>query len=374
MVNQYRCFPIRLFFNMLAGMNLYRTVFLWLLLLLVAGACKDVYYPGELDSSVKIPVIQGIILQGQAPVVTLSWAMRYNDQQTTYISDANVSVTDDLGNSVKLYGYGTYTSYGMVGAVGRSYSLQVDLSDGSSYTSSFVAMPKPPVIDSIYAQPVRKTVYTYGADNLLVPEDQQGLNILADLSGEGDTTLYYRFNTNVVKEMIINIGHGLGMYSQYLWQVSTLDNSYSVDYTVSHDNRQVLMQHTIGFLRYFYDASIETPNQSAPYTQGWVLTCNVYAIPADVYDYYNAITSQLNGNDQIFAPVPVQVNGNIHCTSKPGSSVLGVFEAASVSTIYKAFFWRDLNSYRSKVLNSFPSGIGNGSENFFPPSFWVISN
>jgi len=363
------------------------------LILIVGISCKEVYYPKTIESSAKIPVIQGMIMENQLPSVTLSWALGYKDTlqayQQQYINGAQVFISDNLGNSVELSDnyfnpgglkksnyavYGNYwpVSNDIMGVVGRTYTLQVKLPDGSEYFSSPVTLVKNPFIDSLYANPVSKTVYTYGSDNEPIGEQQQGLDILADLSGNTDSLLYYRFNTSVVKEMVVIINpNSIGAQTLYMWSSSNLDNSYSVDLTVTQNHRQVLREHPIGFLRYFYDYSQEWPDRSAPYTVGWVLTFNVYSISGTVYNYYNSIAQQLNSNDQMFATVPSQVKGNIHCSSDPNKTALGAFEASSLTTLYKAFRWMGLKGYQSKVLPYFPGYVYGGTQSNFPPDWWI---
>jgi hypothetical protein len=345
-----------------------------LAVIILGGSCEEIYYPKKINSTEKIPVIQGIIEEDKVPVVNLSWALGYKDKVQEYISGANVSVMDNHDNSVKLEetSAGNYTTFSSEfrGIQGRIYTLRVKLQDGNVYTSTPVYLQKKPVIDSLYANPAVRTVYTYNTDNEPVPEDQKGLFILADLNGNTDSMLYYRFNTKMVTEMTYTVGTGPGSYSVYLWATSTLDNSYAVDFTVTQNSRQILLEHPVGFLHYYYDATYETPNNTGIYIVLWVLTFNVYSISRDVYNYYNSIEKQLNTNGQIFAPIPSQVKSNIRCTTAQNKAVIGVFEASSRTTIYKAFRWMDLKVYKSMDLSTFPD-IHGGSMPYFPPDFWV---
>jgi hypothetical protein len=343
---------------------------------LLGWSCREVYYPDEIYSDRKIPVIQGIILENEVPTVTLSWAIAYKDQVEENISGAYVYVTDNLGNSADLtesYA-GTYTSYSshFTGIRGRIYTLHVELPDGSEYVSNPVLLQENPSIDSLYAEPVVKTVYTYNDRNEPIEQEQQGLFVQADLSADKDSMLYYRFNTRVVKEMVYTVGMGTpGSYSIFLWDVYSLDNTYSVDYTITKNSSQVLREHQIGFMGYFYDASLETETSTAPFTVAWIMTFNVYSISADVYQYYNSIAEQLSSTDQVFAPVPSQVKSNVRCINDPGKLVIGIFEAASRTTIYKAFGWRSMWDYNCRDLESFPDIYYNGSSERFPPDFWI---
>jgi hypothetical protein len=366
-----------LYFNYNGTMKIHKTYIIGLAVILLGWSCREVYYPKEINSAEKIPVIQGIILEGEVPSATLSWALGYKDQIREYITGAHVYVTDDLGNSVDMEETvtGTYRalSYDFRGVQGRIYTLQVELPDGNEYASTPVLLPMNPFIDSIYADPGTRTVYTYNSHNEPVPQDEQGLYIMADLSSYSNNVLYYRFNTKVVKEMVYYVDIGsTASHSIFVWDTYTLDNNYAVDFTVTQNYRQVLREHPIGFLPYVYDVSLETPTSTAPYTVGWVLTFNVYSISIDVYNYYNSIARQLNSNNQLFAPVPSQVKSNIQCISDPSKDVIGVFEASSLTTIYRAFGWKSLNDYYVRDLSYFPDLIHGGSIPRFPPYFWIF--
>lgn len=347
-----------------------------LAMMLLGYSCREVYYPDELDSTRQIPVIQGMILENEVPVVTLSWALGYREKEQQFISGAQVSVTDDRGNIAELSETypGTYTVMhnGLTGITGRVYTLKVTLPDGHEYESAPVPLPGNPFIDSLYAEPVIETVFEYNEKNEPVPNDEPGLKIMADLSLAADSIRYFRFNTRVVKEMLYSVDIGTpASHSVFIWEVNTLDDFYAVNHTAPQGNRQVLREHTVGFLPYVYDASLETENSTAPYTVGWVLTFNVYSISAEVYAYYNSIEQQLNASDQIFAPVPSQVKSNIYCTSDPESEVIGVFEASSKTILYKAFGWVNLDRYNHLDLSSFPEITQGGTTSRFPPYFWI---
>jgi hypothetical protein len=335
-----------------------------------------VYYPGAIDSTRKIPVIQGMILEGQTPSVTLSWALGYKDQKQEFISGANVDVTDNLGNSVTLAetSGGKYIALSdeFKGIQGRIYTLHVELPDGNEYASTPVLLHNHPLIDSIYADPATRTAYTYNENNEPVPDEQVGLNVLGDLSANSDSVIYYRFNTKVLKEMLYTVElYTPQMYSIFLWETSVLDNNYSVDFTFAQNGRQVLREHPVGFLRYYYDVTLETESSTAPYTIAWVLIFNVYSISHDVYDYYNSLAQQLTSNGEIFAPLPSQIKSTVRCINDPANDVIGVFEASSLSTVYKAFGWVSLDEYMEKDLSFFPDLDHGGTVERIPPYFWI---
>jgi len=352
----------------------------WLIriaLLMCLASCEDIYYPKEIISNSKIPVIQGMLVEGHAPVVTLSWAMGYYDKVQENISGAKVSVYDIDGDSIILDEStpGTYTTFSnaFIGVQGKTYKLNVTLPNGHSYVSNQVFLSRKPQIDSIYAKPGINTVYSYDENNVPFPEDQEGLFIYSDLSLTSDSLFFFRFSTVVVKQSLYNDLVGtLAEHPVFLWQSNQLDNRYTVDFSATTNNRQVIREHPNGFLHYYFDASAQSETMTGTYISGWVLTLKVYSISRDVYDYYNSISQQVNGNNQLFAPDPSQVRSNIRCVDEPNSKIIGVFEASSYAVVYKAFQWESLTKYRFKVLETFPDNVGAGISPRFPPPFWVF--
>lgn len=347
-----------------------------ILLVAVSWSCRDVYYPDDIDSSARIPVVQGIITAGEIPRVTLTWARNYEDNVLEPIIGAEVYVSDDKGNLEALTetNPGNYSSLGdIIGVIGNTYTLRVVLPDGNEFLSKPQLLMQPPMIDSLYASPGTRDGVTYSSSKKPIITRQLGLHVSADLSGQGNKNLYFRFNTRVVKEMVYTADIGSpASHSVYLWETKYLDNSYSVDNTLPSDGGQLLPAHSIGFLWYYYDATLETETSTAPFTEGWILTFKVYNISQDVFGYYNSIGSQLNSDDQIFAPVASQVKSNLHCVNDPVQKVAGVFEASSYSVVYKAFGWNGLEDHYFKDLDWFPEDVGYGRQERFPPYFWVL--
>jgi hypothetical protein len=341
------------------------------------GACEDVYVPKEINSNMKIPVIQGIIIKDKVPVVTLSWALGYESQLLDYISGAHVTVFDNLGDSVNLEetSAGNYTTMSdeFKGVEGRDYTLHVELPNGNLFTSTSELLLKKPVVDSLYAILGSQTVYSYDESKKPFADVEPGLTVMADLSADSDTTHYYRFFTKLVKERVFTVNvNTLLQYTNFLWDTELLDDPYSVNLTVSKNHRQLLRQHHIGFLHYYYDNANENDSTTGTFIVAWVLTCQVFSISRHVYDYYNSVTQQLNANDEIFAPPPAQPSTNISCVNDPKSKSIGVFEAVSVTTVYKAFGWNDLTKFYSMDLSAFPDSLTSGETSKFPPYWWVL--
>jgi hypothetical protein len=348
-------------------------------MLLLLFSCREVYYPEDMNSGKAIPIIQGQIAEDESPTVVISRAMNYESAVPDFISGAEVIVSDNKGNQVTLTesapGHYVDAVREIFGTVGTAYKLQVKMEDGEEFVSSIVTMPGRPYMDSLYAEPGTKKATGYDQYNNPYSVTHEGLYFSSSLSANGDSTIFYRFNTSVLKESTCIKNPGTPNASpMFIWEPSTLDYIYSVDFTVKSASGQVRPEHPLGFVRYFYDPTLATVNFSAPIITGWVVSLKVYAISSDVYDYYQSVGAQLNSNDQMFAPVPSQVKSNIHCTTNPELPVVGVFEAISSRTFYKAFRWISLDTYEYINLESFPEDIQAGSKLYSPPGFWISFN
>ncbi len=343
-------------------------------LLVLLFSCREIYNPEELETGKSIPVIQGRIVKNESPSVVISRAMDYESQEPDYISGAEVIVTDDKGNTVTLTestpGHYFDAMNEMPGETGTGYKLEVK-TGGEEFVSSMVTIPDAPVIDSLYAVQGTKEFYSYNVYNQPVSTTFEGLYIETSLTATGESTVYYRFNTAVIEESTcVKYPGTMRATPMYLWEPSTLDGIYSVDFTIKSDNREVRPEHPNGFLKYFVGEP-ESEDYSTRHISCWIITLKVYAIPLEVYNYYNSIGKQLNSNDQIFAPVPSQIKSNIRCTTNPLQLVTGVFEATSYITLYKAFRWVNKNTFTYKNLESFPEGIKKGFQTNYPPEFWI---
>ena len=348
-------------------------------MLLLFFSCREVYYPEGLNTGKAIPIIRGQITENESPSVVLSRAMDYESTVPDYITGAEVIVSDDKGNEVTLTestpGHYVDAVMEMIGNVGTSYLLKVRMEDGEEFVSSMVTMPEKPIIDSVYADPGTKLAHAYDQYDRPISVTYEGLYFSTSLSAKGDSTLFYRFSTSVLTESTCIKYPGTPSSSpMFIWVPSTLDFVYSVDFTVNSAGGQVRPQHPLGFVRYFYDPALATDTYTAPIIIGYVVSLKVYSISPDVYNYYQSVGAQLNSNDQMFAPVPSQVKSNIRCTSNPDQPAIGVFEATSSRTYYKAFRWISMDTYEYVNLESFPDDIEPGSKLYFPPDFWVSFN
>jgi hypothetical protein len=355
--------------------KVYKIPGILLVVIITITSCREAYLPDDIRSLEQTPVIEGIICEGSSPNVSISYAMGYYDSTETPVSDATVVITDNYGNQVELLeeSAGLYepSSDEFKGVIGRVYTLHINTPDGNEYESAPVKINERPVIDSIYARTGELEVISYNPDGEYITKTKihEGFYLFTDLSAETDSTVFYRFNTSVIK-LFSNINlNAITPTYLYKWEAPVaIDDFFSVDVTIMNNGRQILPEHKIGYLQWI---DYHPPGYSES-ASPWVVILKAYAITAGVYDYYRSIDRQLNSNNQMFAQVPSQIKTNIHCVNDPAGTVSGVFEASSMAVSYKAFLYIDQDRrVRSKTLSEFPDSLESGSQWINPPDFWV---
>lgn len=347
-----------------------------LLILLSLVACKEVFYADDIVSEEKIPVIQGIILEGQSPEVKLAWATNYEENGIAYINGAIVKITDDQGNEEMLEeaasGFYVPVNSGFKGVSGKTYTLYVELPSGTIFESQPETIMPSAELDSLYAIPVEKKVYELNPSGSLVARDQEGLEIMAALRRNTDSVSYFRFRTDILTEITYTLNpNSLLPTDVYEWKSYILDNVFDVEYTYAVNGAQVVPGHNPGFVEFVYNSFLANDASSAPYTYGWVVSMHVYSISANVYNYYNSIAQQLDGTNLIFAPVPSQIKGNVTCISDEDEHIIGAFEAGTEKVFYRAFAWINDTTYIRRDVDDFPQGLEDGRTFNLPPEFWV---
>jgi hypothetical protein len=356
-------------------MRVYRIPVMLIVIVINFTSCRELYFPDDIRSLDQTLVIRGIICDGSSPAVNITYAMGYYESTEIPVSNATVYIIDNLGNQVGLpeESAGSYrpASDEFKGVTGRTYALHVITSDGNEYESDPVRINEKAVIDSLYAQAGELDIILYNPDGEpYMDKIREGLHLYADVTGTTNSTAYCRFNTSVIRLYGYLVNTFGGSVSYYVWDSpSVVDNFYSVDYTNSDHGRQILSEHKIGYLPWNFPEDL--PPNAFSVTTYYVLILKVYSISAEAYDYYYSVDRQLNSDNQMFAPIPSQINSNIRCVNDPVRTVTGVFEASTMTAAYNAILYLEKDKIRSKTLTEFPDTLGSGFQTVNPPDFWI---
>jgi len=348
---------------------------LFLFVMLIAG-CREVYYPGGLETGLMIPVITGQILENQYPFISLTWAIEYEQDEAKPISGADVSIETGSGSifSLSYYGNGGYSTNDpdAAGRIGETYTLRIQLPDGRQFVSTPETMPGKPDVVTVYAEPRNRTFFSYNDQGKPIETTYKGLDILTDVVNYTGGTRYFRIHTRVLEESTYQLDPFAPFpITVYSWRNFQMNGFYNADYSKTVESVEVIREHPAGFLRYTYFPQDNSEIRTAAIINCWVLTHRVYSISPAAYQYYVSLDRQLNSNDQLFSPIPSQVRSNIQPYGETSGPVIGIFEASSFATVYKAFKWIDFNRYGELELESFPESIPGGEQTYLPPWFWV---
>jgi hypothetical protein len=362
---------------------------IYFILIILLAACQEVYYPDDIDATLKIPVIEGYIHDGPGPYeVELSWATEFNEKSNTPIKNAKVTISDNNGHSAVL----TETSEGIyksnqgdiTGTPGRLYTLRIELEDSSIYESIPTLMQTAEEIDSIYAEIGEKEYVSTNYYGELIIKKINGLHVYASTNTGSGNKRFFRFHNKLTSQTHYYIyietypdtmDSSLVVYEPvdvFCWNIRGFDEIVNVKSTYNSNSEQVIKRHNFGFLPYNYSHlwqdSVTTP--SIP--SGWIVTTTAYSISENAYEYYNSIVKQLNAEERIFDPIPSQIKGNIHCLSDTSQIVLGLFEVASRTIKHTAFNWSTgRDTYDVLNLPEYTGPSYNSCQDSIMPDFWI---
>ena len=337
-------------------------------------ACQELYLEDTIDSSQKIPVIQGAISDQPGPYrVALSWAKPFNSEsfKTDGIQGAKVYIQDDAGNSEKLTEAANgeyYTSaQGIKGILGRTYHVHIQFPDGNIYESVPARLEQPVMIDSLYAE-TGEYVFGYTSiNNQFIKKVYQGLHIYADIKIKSNEIKYIKLDNFIIWQTE-SIPRTMSEKIKYFRNIFYSDDLPSIRESIQLDDYQVIKKQQIAFV---YNYLVDSMATLGYRNDGWIVCPTVKTISAEVYNYYQDVYQQLGAGFQIFDPIPSQIIGNVTCTSNPEQIVNGIFDVSAKTKLYKAFYWSpSSNGIKSKTVDD-PGPIKNTVHTGVQPTYWV---
>lgn len=356
-------------------------IFLLAALVFMYFSCQKAYEPGAMDNNDSIPVINGYMDNDSGPYqVTLQWASKFNSDDLHPISGAKVSIIEN-GDRIEYLeesSKGTYRSQKeqLVGQVGNTYFLRIELPDGYVYESRPTKMRDIPKIDSLYSRigtfdRVEKN--SYGE---IYVRTEKGLNVYYDASDLAADSRYYRVSANVLYQSyyIRNPDSPFPIYV-YCWHSGGFVNLGCIKQGVFDGHDYQIREKELGFLAYNPVFNFQSDTSSVLYPSGWIITFRVHSIAPEIFSFYDMMNEQLSAEDRIFDPLPSQILSNFKCVNDSTRTVLGIFEVAAKKTWYKAFYWsRGSEKFYDIDLDSYSGPqYGRGCQDTLPPSFWIHS-
>ncbi len=310
----------------------------YILILTALIACIDRV---ELPLRTEAPrlVVEGQITNEAPPyTIRLTYTGNYGNgsqnPDNQYVKEAQVSVVDDQGRSMRFVsvGSGLYqtTDLTVRGQVGRAYSLSVVLADGKRYVTKPERMPAVPVIDSISAKLIK-------TGNLAKP---------------------YAFSYS------INTNDPANEQNYYRWTAYGYTNRLSVGVRCSLSS-PALCNNRCWVIVSNSDVNIYSDDaiNGNPLRGRFALQLPVYAIGPQLveiqqygitqtnYQFLTLYQQQNARTGSIFDPLPAPVTGNLVNVSDPTDLARGYFAVTSITRKrlrqfdYNATFYGALTSY-----------------------------
>jgi hypothetical protein len=354
----------------------------YLILLIVPAfsqACKE-KYTAKLDEATKTLVVDARLSNDSGPqTINLSYAMSFNAGYPNPLQKADVVVSDK--NNV-LYKFtevfpGVYTIDHFIPDSGNIFTLHVHTLEGKSYVSAPQAFQLTSKIDVIYGEKIEKTmeVDAYGMTNFV---NETGIEFLTKKDLSNDPSPYYRYSNNMLITYTTDNDPYSGPYCWLTYSPSEFLNLFS------QENTTAGAEHILGFIpadpAYYGIENQVISYPAGSYFQGsYTVVKSVHSIRIsfkqfhinkDVFEYYQAMNTQLAARQRIFEPASYQFRGNIKSMDNPGEVVLGVFEVASfqIRTLLLDPYLYNMVFYEERPFDIDKISKNNCTQ--YAPSFW----
>ncbi|WP_339815800.1 DUF4249 domain-containing protein [uncultured Imperialibacter sp.] len=317
--------------------------------LVVLTTCITPFDPELTDEEPKLTV-EGLITDQPGPYrVKLSYSTTYtsgNAKSDFTIYDAKVIIKDDVGNEEQLTYTkgGTYETKadGIRGEVGRSYSVQIELSDGKVYESVPEMLPAVPPIDTIYAE------YRDISGEFLQGE----FDVFVESKDPKDEENYYLWRWNNFERLdycrIYTTGSGAFKLVTYAvpccgicFDIVNCPGCVNVAADkLMNGNRISRVQ----LLTFPYD-------DRKPY----FVEAEQYSVSKAAYEYWQMVDHLTTNSGGVFDKPPITIKGNLSNATDPDERVLGYFGASGLKTKSVYFSRRGIpaNPYKKLWYDDF---------------------
>lgn len=331
-------------------------------------SCQEPFPLDNLDSSAKIPVIEGMVKNDTGPhQLILYYAVPYNEDSRKRISitGATVYVKDDLGNTFNYHekSTGLYLSdpKTFCGIIGRSYTLFIEMPDGKILKSEPELLRDTLRVQYIIKRNETKEEYIRNKDNQIVTREIQGQSNYVVLDSSYMEKAYYR----LISYYLVYAESQIDTF-YYKWvSVNNIDYEFLIDSIVFTKCTHVNSENALPKIGIYNPANPDENIELSFFIRGdkyYVSDENativskslfsyIYNISPGAYNYYEALNNQLNATSRIYDPLPTQLTGNMHCINDSNQVVLGFFEVSSYTLHKSDEFPHKISCYDSVAVS-----------------------
>jgi len=295
--------------------------FYFIVSLVIAIGCKQVYEPNVETKNIRLLVAEGFINSGQGPtIIHLSRSVNLQDTGTTSEVGATVKVEGDDGSAFLLTDdqNGRYSIPQLSLGNNVKYRLHIKTADAKEYASDYSAVKFTPQVDSITWQ-----------------KEDDGLRIYVHAHDAQNKTKYYQWKYEETWEFhatyyssLKYIRDGTNRITALVWRYQ----DHSVDTTIYKCwNTMNSTSIILGSSEKLSSDVIYLPVQfiepgSEKLSVLYSLYLKQYAVSQDAYLFMGRMKKNTEQVGSLFDAQPSQLSGNIHCLTDPKEPVIGFVE------------------------------------------------
>jgi hypothetical protein len=269
-------------------------------------------------------VIYGMVTTDNGPYeVTILKTSKIENINADSVGSANVSISDDKGNSIPLAEVSTgkyHTPETFTGQIGTKYKLHIELQEGKQYESDYVELIDVQGISELRAEHITRQA-------TVTTETEEGYQFYINTEPGNIEQKYYKWD--VFEDWEFHMPYYIYLY----WDGSSFTrvDIPNACYQNSHI-KDILIANTDDFqTNYLTNYPLNFVSKSRKLQFGYGITVRQYALSEFAYKYWKSAienTSPDPINSKQLYPVP----GNLKCISNPDEPVYGIFEASAVKT------------------------------------------
>jgi hypothetical protein len=293
---------------------------LWYIMLFFGISCIDEINL-DIDKNEPILAIQGLItdsLDNYEIKIHFSAPLGVgNDNLLTPVGNAQVRILDDAGNIYEFAGTepGIYSNR-MQGEIGKSYQLEIVLSEGKTVRSKPALLIKAPKIGQIKSEVFEETSFN-PTGNVVV--DTRLILKMETSFDEFTTKPFLRWRVDGEYEFKENYPMAFNTKICYVKNQVDLNNLRIFDTRTLNGNQ-------------IFDEIIVNTTLDYRFARQYCFHIKQYSMTEEEFLYWDAVNDIINIDGSLFDPPPGTVKGNLFNIDDPHELVVGYFSVNGVQS------------------------------------------
>ena len=321
------------------------------ILLCFSSCIEDFQINGSASIVERQIVVQGRIAVGDQSVIYVSYSQPLGSKdKPELVMNAEVRVVGENGFQSSLAKFDEENGYYWIDTKelpdNTKYALQVEV-NGESYQSEYLSLQDTPEIG-----------------NVIYEEHAEGISIHVQTQGSRDSSPHYMWSyeedweTHAPVDITKVPGILYYWYNHQIYQheFSAEYNPYL--YCWGHNaSSQIFIYSTETMQQNKVDVELlQIPIDDIRISYIYSLLVKQCSLSDEAYRYYHTLQTYFENNQALFPVMPVEIKGNMKCTSNPDIRVQGYVLATNVKTkrifIYESEFKQIHSEYETKYCSS----------------------